>query len=113
MDLQNVLERASHAKALLDNPVYQEVWAKGRGYYLERMAEERDELERNVLWQALQVFQVVKEHVEAIINEGNKAVALDKNKIERLKECGTDRSVLSRARTPESVRRAIAHRPGQ
>ena len=67
---RETVRRARDAQALLEHPLFLEAWEAGRRHYLAQIEDERDPARRDKLWQALQVFKVVRAYVEALVRDG-------------------------------------------
>ena len=97
--------RGQEAQRLLDNALFQEAWDQGHGHYLRAMEDERDPAKRDKLWQALQVFKVVKSHFEALVRDGEAAGKIHAAHDRKLKAAGRERFSLHRP--PMDILRSI------
>jgi hypothetical protein len=77
--------RAGKAKALLENELFSEAFAKLEADYIAawRVTPARDTDARERLWQAVNVVGIVKEHFARVVSEGNMAQIQINQLIER------------------------------
>lgn len=88
--------RGQEAQRLLDNTLFQEAWDEGRRHYLAMFEEERDPAKRDKIWQALQVFKVVRSHFEALVRDGEAADKIHAAHDKKLKAAGREGFSLHR-----------------